>query len=61
MPVPQDAVFGQDSMEQHGQEAAMVWTGFQDLAGKESQRFVKDSDDRMLIVQHTWLSTLDYE
>ena len=47
MPVPQDAVFGQDSMEQHGDEAAMVWTGFQDLAGKESRRFVKDSDDRM--------------
>ena len=25
-------------MEQHGQEATMVWTGFQDLAGKESRR-----------------------
>lgn len=36
MPVPQDAVFGQDSMEQHGDEAAMVWTEFQDLAGEES-------------------------
>ena len=47
MSVLQDAVFGQDSIEQHGYEAAMVWTGFQDLAGKELQRFLKDSDDRM--------------
>ena len=47
MSVLQDAVFGQDSIEQHGYEAAMVWTEFQDLTGGESRRFLKDSDNRM--------------